>query len=179
MDSTRNPTERLLEHWNASSDHEREEGERWYREARGAAVAIAEGTDVDERTAAGVIAALSPRMRWNQNIRAAQRACAREPYGALGTSKRAAARILAGEDPTTVLQGPKVRAFFGNIMGDLDAVTVDVWMLRAMGEPDGSSPTRKRYLHLADAVRTAAAVVGVAPAILQAAVWIHVRGAAA
>lgn len=153
-------------------------GTAWYRESQATAAAIARETGVSVEVAAGVIAALSPRMQWRANVRAATDACAGRSYGALGTSKRAAARIIAGEHPLDVLQGPKVRAFYSAIMGDEDAAVVDVWMLRAMGEDASKSPTRKRYAELADAIATAASIVGIGTATFQAIVWAHVRGAA-
>jgi hypothetical protein len=52
-------------------------------------------------------------------------------------------RIACGEDPDAVLSGPKVRAFFANIMGDVDAVTIDVWAARAAeGRRNDNAPVR-------------------------------------
>lgn len=154
-------------------------GASWYRESRRAARRIARESGVSLSVAAGTIAALSPRMRWRENVLAAAAACEGREYGALGTSKRAASRIIAGEDPLDVLNGPKTRAFYQAIMGDEDAAVVDVWMLRAMGHDPNKSPTRKRYEELAGAIRTAAMVVGIGTATFQAIVWTHVRGGAA
>lgn len=67
-----------------------------------------------------------------------------------------------------VTYAPKVRAFYRNLMGDLDHVTVDVWAARAAGV----DPANFRY-------RRAAQLSGVAPAELQSVVWVNQRGSAA
>jgi hypothetical protein len=65
-------------------------------------------------------------------------------------------RIACGEDPDAVLSGPKVRAFFANIMGDVDAVTMDVWAARAAeGRRNENAPVRRRYRLLAESYRRA------------------------
>jgi hypothetical protein len=153
-------------------------GAQWYRESRGAAEAIAQDSGVSLEVAAGVIAALSPRVQWRANVRNAADACAGRPYGALGNSKRAAARIIAGEHPLEVLGGLKTRAFFQAITGDDDAAVIDVWMLRAAGDDPAKGATRARYGVLADTLRSAARKVGVPTADFQAIIWTHVRGSA-
>lgn len=103
-----------------------------------------------------------------------------EPIVAGLPANRAKAwRIANGADPALVLGGPKVRAFFANITGDHDAVTVDVWAARAAeGRDNPNGPTGGRYAAIADAYRLAAASRGVSPRECQAAIWVHVRGAA-
>ena len=168
----------LLAHYRRATNDDRAAGATWYREARGAAVVIARETGVSVDTAAGVIAALSPRVRWDANLRMATDACAGRAYGALGTSKRAASRIIAGENPADVLAGPKTNAFYRAIIGDDAAAVVDVWMVRAVGDDASKAPTRGRYREIAAAIATAAARVGVATTVFQATVWVAVRGAA-
>lgn len=99
-------------------------------------------------------------------------------------------RIANGEAPLSVLRGPKVRAFYANITGDADAVTVDVWAVRAArGDqacvPDGRGRLRyaddgtvsaREYREYADVYRRAARRLGVTPRECQAAVWVAVRG---
>jgi hypothetical protein len=168
----------LLRHYRRATADDRAAGARWYREARGAAVAIAADSGVSVDVAAGTIAALSPRMRWDANVRAAAAACAGRPYGALGNSKRAAARIIAGEPPADVLAGAKVSAFYRAIMGDDGAAVVDVWMARAVGDDAAAGIRPKRYREIAAAIARAASVVGVSAAAFQATVWVVVRGSA-
>jgi hypothetical protein len=87
-------------------------------------------------------------------------------------------RIANGEAPLAVLNGPKVRSFWANIMGDTDAVTCDVWaVFVALGRKDERMvSTPARYRMVADAYRRAAAILGVTPRGCQAAVWVDARG---
>lgn len=189
---------------------ERTAGLGWYATAWDAAGAIARAVvgaaawsrmSADERRAltaqvAGVIAALSPRCQWSTNVAwasavmlAARRggAC---PAVHTKTMRRQAWRIARGEAPLSVLHGPKVRAFWANIVGDTDAVTVDVWAVRAargdrptvadgrgrMRYADNGRVSAREYAAYADVYRRAARRLGVTPREVQAAVWVAVRG---
>jgi hypothetical protein len=183
-----------------SSPAERAAGAAWYPRARSAASALADQAPrgVGLVRTAGVIAALSPRARWSENLRNARAACeaaarvqgdpllgelaiegavwhATEPVG-LTDPRRKACRILNGEHPADVLGGPKVRAFWRNILGDTEAVTIDVWAQRAaLGHWADHAPTGRRYDALADAYREAARDLGLPAPTVQATVWLHVR----
>ncbi len=126
--------------------------------------------------AAGVIAAISPRMRWSANVVLADAICGGETVqGVFGANLAKAARILAGERPLDVLGGDKVRAFYRAIQGDPNAVVLDVWMMRAAGWTKATLST-KEYESLATALLAAASREGIDPADFQAVVWTHVRG---
>lgn len=154
---------------------------QWYGQARAACRAMAREHSVSERTAAGVVAALSPRQQWRFNLKAADMVLAaraagkRQPprVGIMGNVAKAW-RIAGGEKPLAVLGGPKVRAFYRNITGDLDHVTVDVWAARAAGL-DGHPKNVREYDAVADEYRRVAALVGIRPAQLQAIVWVVIR----
>lgn len=177
---------RLLALYANASDDDRASGLAWYGRARAAAEAMAAqfGTSVD--TACGVIAALSPRVQWAPNLQGASDMLAAASLGeaeptvaGLGANRAKAWRIANGESPASVLGGPKVTAFYANIVGDHSAVTVDVWAARAAeGESNPVGPTGARYNRIAAAYQAAAASAGVSPRTLQAAVWTYVRGAA-
>lgn len=153
-------------------------GAVWYRESRREARRLSREHGVPLSRAAGVIAALSPRVRWSENVRLADDALAGRRVGALKTSVRKAERIVNGARPLDVLKGPKTRAFYRAIMGSEDAAVVDVWMLRAAGWPT-DAVTPKQYERVADALRAAAMDADVATATMQATVWTEVRGKAA
>lgn len=107
-----------------ATDVEINAGSYWYTDAHELAWTLAGEGGVE--MAAGVIAALSPRTPWGRNKELAVRAFADgHASGTLGVSVRAADRILAGEDPLTVLKGDKVRNFYLSIMGGTNSVTVD------------------------------------------------------
>ena len=174
---------RITRAYRASRPAHRAAGLGWYAEAwRVAGQIWPERPDL----AAGVIAALSPRCQWSTNVVWARALIAAARSGQQcppvhTTAMRAQAwRIANGEAPLSVLQGPKVRAFWANITGDTDAVTVDVWAVRAAMGPTAAPYGRitpAQYRLTADAYRRAAAILGITPRECQAAVWVHVRGA--
>lgn len=156
-------------------------GLSWYANAHAIAQQLADesGGRLSARQCAGVIAALSPRCQWATNVagaRAMVRAAvdgAPEPTvaGTLGNRAKGWA-IAHGADPDAVLGGPKVRAFFANICGDAEAVTVDVWAARAAeGRANPQAPVRRRYALCAESYRRAARRRGMHPRDAQAAVW--------
>lgn len=175
-------TARILEWYAGADDDAQRYGAEWYADARRIARRLAREHGTTERTAAGVIAALSPRQKWSANVRAAGVVLEAHRLGldlpAVGLRRNVlkAWRIAAGERPLDVLGGPKVRAFYRNLTGDLSAVTVDVWAARAAGA-DPNKLAEPAYRKVADAYRTAAITAGVAPAVLQAVVWCAIRGA--
>jgi hypothetical protein len=159
-------------------------GLAWYDRARRAAADMADRYGVSEshvpvECAAGVIAALSPRCQWASNVRAAELMLAAAAAGAPepvtnGTlaNRRKAWRIANGAEPDAVLSGPKVRAFYANIMGDREAVTIDVWAARAAeGRDWPHAPVKRRYRLLAESYRRAGERRGMCPRDVQAAVW--------
>lgn len=163
-----------------------EDGRAWYPTAAREAARIARPTDgIDVVRAAAVIAALSPQVRWAQNVVAAERLIAAR--GGLSDSTvpgfnanvaKARAIIRGGPlyGPGDALGGeaPKVRAFWRAICGDPDSVVLDVWAMRAAGL-DGA-PSGARYRKVAEMYRRAAAKVGEAPRDFQAIVWLATRG---
>lgn len=178
-------TRRLLECWGEASADDLASGIAWYSRAETAAAAMASGP-ITARDAAGIVASLSPRNRWNVNLAQAAKVITHALSGTLDvpavstlSNRGKAWRIATGESPDVALSGPKVRAFFANITGDHDAVTVDVWAARAAeGCSIKAAPTGGRYNAIADAYRAAADAAGVTPREMQAAVWVHVRGSA-
>lgn len=144
---------------------------RWYDNARNIASqmqAINPALTLDR--AAGIIAALSPRLHWSRNVRSALAyAAGRRDLGLLRRSMTAAERAERGEMPT----GPKTNAFARAIAGDLDAVVIDAWMYRAAGL---TGKRRSDCNTCADAVNRLATQYRIPPAVIQAAVWIKARG---
>jgi hypothetical protein len=176
---------RILDAYDRSSASDMAEGERWYETARITAAALAAGTNISAEQAAGVIAALSPRVRWENNVRsaaeiisAARRDPDEKPPSVAGFYRNVekAWRIATGWAPENVLGGPKVTNFYRNICGDEDSVTVDVWSARlAEGYSDPRAPQGKRYAKIADAFRMAADARNVSPMVMQATTWVFIR----
>jgi hypothetical protein len=151
----------------------------WYDRARAMAEEMSAEYGLSVAHCAGVIAALSPRCQWATNVAAARKMIAAAVAGeempvtaGIMSNRRKAWRIACGEDPDAVLSGPKVRAFFANIMGDKRTVTVDVWAARAAeGRDDPRAPVRRRYRLLVEVYRHVADAHGMHARDVQAAVW--------
>lgn len=169
---------RLVRWWRAADTATRDAGRAWYRTARRTAKRLARAHGCTLQTAAGVIAVLSPRLQWARNVTAAAEVLegrSRVP-GVFRASLAKARRIAAGERPEDVLSGPKVRAFYAALLGDLDAAVVDVWIARAAGIED--APTDREYAQVAEALRMGAREVGEPTAVFQATTWVAIRGRA-
>lgn len=175
---------RILHAFDNASASDMAEGERWYETARITAQALAAGTSLSVSHAAGVIAALSPRVRWETNVAAAATMISHAGIGGrvmpsvAGYNRNCekAWMIANGVSPSDVLGGPKVTSFYANIMGDEQAVTIDVWAARvAEGISNKNAPSGKRYTNMVDAYRMAARARNVSPMVMQATVWVYVR----
>lgn len=154
-------------------------GEAWYAEAR----RWCERWNCGVSTAAGIVAALSPRASWASNLAMAEYAISGKPRG-LSRAVSQCQRILAGEDPLDVLTGPKIRAFYRAILGDPNAVVIDRWATRiALGK--GLSERKVKILlkskerrdNLVQSYINAARKTGIhSPAQVQAITWVSFRG---
>jgi hypothetical protein len=155
------------------------EGRQWYPRARAIAEDLGERYGRAPEVVAGVIAALSPRQRWSENVRRAERALAGHGAGGLGDSERKVAAILGGAAPAEVVCGPKTSAFRALIVDPShpSEVCVDTWALRAAGWPV-DTVTPRQYETVAEAYRIAARHFGELPSAVQATAWILARGRA-
>lgn len=183
----------ILAAWREATAEDLAQGLEWYNIAAELAASLATDSRYTERQCAGVIAALSPMMSWPANVTAARKLIEHHTASALvghphhgapasgfglGLNVVKAWRILNGADPADVLTSPKVGAFFANIMGDPDAVTVDRWAMRvALGDPNhpGTVRGKRQYADVANAYRDAASTAGVTAREIQAAVWVWIR----
>jgi hypothetical protein len=174
---------RILSTFDRATAADALEGAAWYSRAMELASALAAGSPLEPIQCAGVIAALSPRCAWGQNVAgaaamvSAASAGAAEPIVAgTGDNRDKAWRIATGADPADVLGGPKVRRFFRNITGDSDVVTVDVWAARiAEGRENPNAPKGRRYDLIERAYIGAAELRGVTPREMQATTWVAHR----
>lgn len=153
------------------------DGARWYVGARKTVRSMAREHGVTVACAAGVVAALSPRLHWSRNVAAARIVLSgARPSGVFRTSYGKARRIYRGERPLRVLSGLKVRAFYRALMGDRRAAVIDTWILQAVGW--AHKVTDRVYAAIARALELAARRVHRSVTELQAAVWVAVRGRA-
>lgn len=181
---------RITRAYRVATAADRAAGLGWYAAAqREAATIHPERPDL----AAGVLAALSPRCQWSTNVAwahavvAAARAGLPCPKVSTKSNRRTAWAIAtSGDDPLrhlgtiaptgTIRSGHKVRAFYANITGDHNAVTVDVWAYRAATGRKVASVGARDYRLISAAYVRAAAILGVTPRECQAAVWVATRG---
>lgn len=178
---------RLLDWYDGAPEDIKADGRAWYSEQREIIRELSEQHKLTVETVAAVVAALSPMTRWTENVagsirmlRAREMGSSQPPRNCTLFYKNAckAWQILDGADPHVLFSGsPKVRAFWRNLMGDESEVTVDTWMIRAVGEGDtfanGLKP--KPYREIAQAVQDAAHMVGETAAQFQAIVWLQIR----
>ena len=159
--------------WNAATDDQISRGRVWYTVAHDLAELVGNG---DARKGAGIISALSPRMRWDRNVSLAISAMSGEPIRAMSGSVRKAEAILNGADPTDVLpMSAKTGNFYLNIADPTDptAITVDCWAYR-VATRDWTAPGPKSprdYNEVADAYRMVANELGELGNVVQAGTW--------
>ena len=172
-------TDRIVRTWGRATADDMTAGAAWYPAAGELARDLATRGGHTLETAAAVIAHLSPRTPWGRNVAGAavMLLTGEDPTGHLGDNVRRARRALESTDPLSTLRTHKVRSFAANILGDRDAVTVDVWAMRvALGTVDDRALRRVgTYDALAHAYRLAAARVGTDPATMQATTWVVAR----
>lgn len=181
-------------------------GAEWYARARRLAVELANSLPTDHphhgdvTRAAAVIAVLSPRTSWQENVdlaRQAYRIAARGGWLAsdwhvlptLGLSARKVGALLRTHtvtDPADVVSGPKVTAFFRTIADPLDRYAVvvdrhayDVSVGRVTDEDERQRGlSGKRYESVCDVYRRAARVLSresgtlITPSTVQAVTWV-------
>lgn len=79
-------------------------------------------------------------------------------------------RSIAGRP----IKGPKVKRFAENLLGNLDVVTIDVWICKAY-KLDQKRLTPNVYKRLASKIKADAEKIGIEPANYQAVLWYCIR----
>lgn len=158
-----------------------EQAVQWYADAELVAhemvgIFASRGIHADVEICASVIAGFSPRNRWSRNVmQALNFAHGFDNYVGLKNNLRMAENAMTlGFD---ALKGLKTNAFARNIAGDDEAVTIDVWMMRAAGLIS-DSPNKTQYRELSEACREIATELRMTPRATQALIWIIFRGSA-
>jgi hypothetical protein len=146
----------------------------WYNEANAIALNMSLMCGLSVEKCASIIAAFSPRERWASNVKYAHQFInGGTPPTLTNNINMAYAAMVHGFN---ALNGRKTNAFARNIAGDKDAVTIDVWMIRAAGMDANKGVNDTEYRILAEVVKELAANRGMYPATAQALIWIIVRG---
>lgn len=181
---------RILHVYAQANKEERTAGFLWYLEAHEVATVLARQYGVTVERIAGCIAAISPGVRWSQNIEWAEHLAAfwyrdkplpgKVPtYSQKNVDK--AERCLGGHCPDDILGGPKVTAFYrlirdgGNatdLVLDSHAVNLAVGSETVIRGEKARSIPRAEFRAADKAYRKVAAALGIQPHQLQAVVWI-------
>ena len=182
----------ILKVYKSATADEVKHGMKWYAIAKRDATKIAKEFGVSVNTTVGVIAALSPNLGWNLNVKAARdlieaftNGCSMDDVtvSSYPANKRKAwdmleQKMVSKKALMIKLNGRKTTAFFANIVG-LDVVTVDG---HAKNIHDGlrrvlknNNVGVKEYGIIADAYYKAADKVGIKGYQMQAITWVAWR----
>lgn len=175
---------------------EKQNGINWYPNALNIAEELGERHKLGGRLKAiGVIAALSPRNRWERNVEDANRLIAAFNAGGaeqarltkvctFGANKEKAIRILqlqrgSETEILAILSGPKLREFYSCIYGLAD-VCIDghaycIWAGERTGLADVPAIGVKLRREIKADYQAAASELGVDAAALQAITWVTWR----
>ncbi|AOT25588.1 hypothetical protein SEA_MARGO_87 [Mycobacterium phage Margo] len=178
--STRKVTDNIIRVFARATEDDILDGKVWYEEARALAIECAVTGGITLEQSAVMIAQLSPRLRWDKNVEAARSLVTTgKAPGVLGRSVERALEAMSADDPwSTFGKAPKTRSFALNILGDDNAVTVDVWAARVAGITEQQLGRVGVYEAIAHCYRLAAKRAGIQPAQMQAITWVVARGRA-
>lgn len=183
--------------YNLATPDEIFQGKYWYSNANYKAFGIGTANNYSTAKVCGVIAALSPGLKWEKNVPNAEAlikmfSASLEIDSAFGLSVygkdpiKKAWRILQGEPILDVLSGPKVTNFFKNLSNPSDpsSITIDGHIkLACLGTrlgnhdsgPVSTTVRTSEYPHYAAVVTKLAFELGFLPSKLQAILWITFR----
>ena len=133
----------------------------------------------DWKLVAGLLAATSPRVKlgvsWDMSMAIYDDVKAgKEPtlYGLMKAHRLNVERVLKGEE----LSGQKVSRFYQNLIGNLEVVTIDTWMLKLWKVKLRSHNSHStQYGKMERAFQRWARSKGMKPANAQAILWNYIR----
>lgn len=174
----------LIYWYGQASKEQRASGINWYQRAHDFCQSRAEHFGVSPEVVAGVVSALSPRNKWERNLRDADSVLLAHKYNespdsvsvcTFTSNKLKAFDILEGR---AVSWGDKTESFVKNIAWlDGSRVTVDVWHWRAcfnkMRAP--KSLTSLRYHEIEQITIDTAEEFGLKGFVFQAIIWEVIR----
>jgi len=187
-------TENIIAVYNLASVADKQQGQSWYARALVFAVRLSDLYNIETTTIVGVIAALSPRNRWERNMQDAESMIKVAANGGnyqdlmnlkvctFKTGKDKAARILTDKvanktELLAILKGPKLCEFFNCILGDSGDVCIDghaysVWIGDRITLANVPSIGKKLRQNIKADYREAAKILGVQPHVVQAITWV-------
>lgn len=144
-------------------------GRYWYAGAHRSVREYARLTDQSPRRVADMLALFSPRVNVRRSVRLAHHYLTTGEY-ARDTMQGVRAAVAHYED-TGEIRGPKTAPFARALVGDGDAIVLDVWMARAFGCDQRLLATKRVRERCESRIRRAADWLGWTPCEVQAAVW--------
>lgn len=180
----------ILAIYDAAREEHVAEGKIWYQGALETARNIAVGTPYTTEQIVGIMAIISGKLYWYHNevypryivdnyskgipVTEWKTPEGKGLYVTMKVREQCVA-ILEGEDPRVFL-GQKTAAFFANILGNQDVVTVDRWAMRvAVLDEKVKSATRAASRKIGEAYMEAAMARATTPGACQATAWIAYR----
>jgi len=177
----------ITEMYERASDWDIAEGLTWYAEAYRLCDILSKRYDKPIKIVAAIMAALSPRNRWSQNVKDTETILKAVnddiPVDDIKTGTTNLFRNRAYEigmtDNIRLLKGSKVWSFWKDIVDYrfTDRVTVDVWAYR-VAAGDLTAPPKinhKVYNDIERQYQEAADKLGLRPLELQAITWVTAR----
>ncbi len=166
--------------------YQRKEGDLydWYVEARVLSQQLAFDRPFSASQCAGVISALSPLKSWDENIKIAHDFIEYGIRSHMFTFVEKAELIMncdgTDEAILDILNGRKISAFYLNIMGRSDVVTIDrhalsVVLGRDTNDNDYAGMTARQYAFFQECYITAAYKMGIVPSMMQSVTWLVYR----
>ena len=187
-------TKHIIAVYNLASVVDIQQGQTWYSRAFIFARNLAAQYNIDTATIVGVIAALSPRNRWERNMQDAESMVKVYANGGdyedlmnlkvctFKTGKDKAARILTDkiadrDELLSTLKGPKLCEFFNCILGDSEDVCIDghaysIWVGDRITLANVPSIGVKLRKNIKADYQEAAKILGVQPHVVQAITWV-------
>ena len=184
----------IISVFNLATETDKSEGFGWYGRALNFACDLHKAYEVPVPSIVGVIAALSPRNRWERNKQDAESMI--KVFSAGGdfadlmelkvctfpSGKTKAAKILTenvsdSDAILSILKGPKLQEFFCCIVSMNDEVCIDghaysIWLGDRVALADVPSIGVKLRRTIKEDYRQAARTLGVKPHVVQAVTWV-------
>lgn len=187
-------TKNIIAVYNLASVADTQQGQSWYSRALRFAQGLSLEYNIGTRTIVGVIAALSPRNRWERNMQDAESMVKVYANGGnyqdlmdlkvctFKAGKDKAARILTDKvldraELLAILKGPKLCEFFNCILGDASDVCIDghaysIWVGDRITLANVPSIGKKLRQNIKADYQSAATILGVQPHVVQAITWV-------
>ena len=164
----------LTEYARAGASHK-----GWYEETTKHLREFSRNSGYPIEQVAAVFSILSPRVRVSTNYNLLRKYFFHKSKGHESPSEmmevmRSTRSALYHWERTGAIRGPKTSAFCRALLGDPNAVVLDLWMARALGVEQSTLSRKKVYDTNAALVASVADILQMTPAQAQAAIWFGV-----